>query len=204
MDKPYAITLDVGSSLANKTGAWRTNRPLYVGSPAPVQPRLPGRRKHPGMAVSRRVRRLRSGVASADRRQSAGRRHGARLLSPVRDLVQPRQARRDGGHQLGRALSRRRSDQARLEVLSAQSRERQARAHRRRRTIGIVRGVSPPAPRPRRQDRRRGSARRRHDALRHPEIPAAARRARCRDPADPRSGRRAGAQLQGLEYPRHR
>jgi NADPH-dependent glutamate synthase beta subunit-like oxidoreductase len=30
MDKPYAITLDVGSSLANKTGAWRTMRPLYV------------------------------------------------------------------------------------------------------------------------------------------------------------------------------
>jgi 2-oxoacid:acceptor oxidoreductase delta subunit (pyruvate/2-ketoisovalerate family) len=30
VDKPYAITLDVGSSLANKTGAWRTNRPLYV------------------------------------------------------------------------------------------------------------------------------------------------------------------------------
>ena len=30
MDKPYAITLDLGSSLANKTGAWRTNRPLYV------------------------------------------------------------------------------------------------------------------------------------------------------------------------------
>ena len=30
MDKPFAITLDRGSSLANKTGAWRTNRPLYV------------------------------------------------------------------------------------------------------------------------------------------------------------------------------
>jgi 2-oxoacid:acceptor oxidoreductase delta subunit (pyruvate/2-ketoisovalerate family) len=30
MDKPFAITLDPGSSLANKTGAWRTNRPLYV------------------------------------------------------------------------------------------------------------------------------------------------------------------------------
>ncbi len=30
MDKPFAITLDVGSSLANKTGAWRTKRPLYV------------------------------------------------------------------------------------------------------------------------------------------------------------------------------
>jgi len=30
MDKPFAITLDVGSSLANKTGSWRTNRPLYL------------------------------------------------------------------------------------------------------------------------------------------------------------------------------
>jgi 2-oxoacid:acceptor oxidoreductase delta subunit (pyruvate/2-ketoisovalerate family) len=30
MDKPYAITLDVGSSLANRTGAWRTNRPVYL------------------------------------------------------------------------------------------------------------------------------------------------------------------------------
>ncbi|MFO1304679.1 MAG: NAD(P)-binding protein [Burkholderiales bacterium] len=29
-DKPFAITLDVGSSLANKTGAWRTSRPLYL------------------------------------------------------------------------------------------------------------------------------------------------------------------------------
>src|SRR5438093_1683783 len=30
MDKPFAITLDVGSSLANKTGSWRTSRPAYV------------------------------------------------------------------------------------------------------------------------------------------------------------------------------
>ncbi len=30
MDKPFAITLDVGSSLANHTGSWRTNRPVYV------------------------------------------------------------------------------------------------------------------------------------------------------------------------------
>ena len=30
MEKPFAITLDVGSSLANKTGAWRTKRPQYV------------------------------------------------------------------------------------------------------------------------------------------------------------------------------
>ena len=30
MDKPFAITLNVGSSLANKTGSWRTERPVYV------------------------------------------------------------------------------------------------------------------------------------------------------------------------------
>ena len=29
-EKPFAITLDVGSSLANKTGSWRTERPVYV------------------------------------------------------------------------------------------------------------------------------------------------------------------------------
>jgi NADPH-dependent glutamate synthase beta subunit-like oxidoreductase/Pyruvate/2-oxoacid:ferredoxin oxidoreductase delta subunit len=30
VEKLFAITLDSGSSLANKTGAWRTKRPLYV------------------------------------------------------------------------------------------------------------------------------------------------------------------------------
>ena len=28
--KPFAVTLDVGSSLLNKTGSWRTERPVYV------------------------------------------------------------------------------------------------------------------------------------------------------------------------------
>jgi len=30
MERPFAITLDVGSSLANLTGSWRTLRPVYV------------------------------------------------------------------------------------------------------------------------------------------------------------------------------
>ena len=30
MEKPFAITLDPGSSLANHTGSWRTERPVYV------------------------------------------------------------------------------------------------------------------------------------------------------------------------------
>lgn len=35
MDKPFAITLDVGSSLANHTGAWRVERPVYVDLRSP-------------------------------------------------------------------------------------------------------------------------------------------------------------------------
>ncbi|EQD74714.1 glutamate synthase (NADPH) small subunit, partial [mine drainage metagenome] len=30
MDKPFAITLDPGSSLANHTGSWRTMKPVYL------------------------------------------------------------------------------------------------------------------------------------------------------------------------------
>jgi 2-oxoacid:acceptor oxidoreductase delta subunit (pyruvate/2-ketoisovalerate family) len=35
MQTPFAITLDVGSSRANKTGSWRTERPEYVRRAAP-------------------------------------------------------------------------------------------------------------------------------------------------------------------------
>ncbi|MGO9753311.1 MAG: NAD(P)-binding protein [Solirubrobacteraceae bacterium] len=35
MEKPFAITLDVGSSRANHTGSWRTERPVYVRRAAP-------------------------------------------------------------------------------------------------------------------------------------------------------------------------
>ena len=35
MDKPFAITLDPASSLADKTGSWRSERPVYVHGTAP-------------------------------------------------------------------------------------------------------------------------------------------------------------------------
>jgi NADPH-dependent glutamate synthase beta subunit-like oxidoreductase len=35
MDKPFAITLDPASSLADKTGSWRTERPVYTRRVAP-------------------------------------------------------------------------------------------------------------------------------------------------------------------------
>jgi 2-oxoacid:acceptor oxidoreductase delta subunit (pyruvate/2-ketoisovalerate family) len=41
MEKPFAITLDVGSSLANRTGSWRTSRPLYVDRLPPCNDACP-------------------------------------------------------------------------------------------------------------------------------------------------------------------
>ncbi len=39
--KPFAITLDPGSSLANKTGTWRTERPVYVDRLPPCNAQCP-------------------------------------------------------------------------------------------------------------------------------------------------------------------
>ncbi|HJW26706.1 MAG TPA: NAD(P)-binding protein [Rhodocyclaceae bacterium] len=41
MNKPFAITLDVGSSLANKTGSWRTARPVYLDRLPPCNNQCP-------------------------------------------------------------------------------------------------------------------------------------------------------------------
>ena len=41
MKKPFAITLDPGSSLANKTGSWRTERPIYVDRLPPCNAQCP-------------------------------------------------------------------------------------------------------------------------------------------------------------------
>ncbi len=41
MEKPFAITLDVGSSLANRTGSWRTFRPEYLDRLPPCNAACP-------------------------------------------------------------------------------------------------------------------------------------------------------------------
>ncbi|MFA4970147.1 MAG: glutamate synthase, partial [Sulfuritalea sp.] len=41
MDKPFAITLDPGSSLANHTGSWRTFRPEYLDRLPPCNAACP-------------------------------------------------------------------------------------------------------------------------------------------------------------------
>jgi NADPH-dependent glutamate synthase beta subunit-like oxidoreductase len=41
MQKPFAITLDVGSSLANHTGSWRNTRPVYLDRLPPCNHQCP-------------------------------------------------------------------------------------------------------------------------------------------------------------------
>jgi 2-oxoacid:acceptor oxidoreductase delta subunit (pyruvate/2-ketoisovalerate family) len=41
MRKPFAITLDAGSSLANHTGSWRTERPVYIHRLPPCNAQCP-------------------------------------------------------------------------------------------------------------------------------------------------------------------
>ena len=41
MQKPFAITLDVGSSLANHTGSWRNSRPVYLSRMPPCNHECP-------------------------------------------------------------------------------------------------------------------------------------------------------------------
>ncbi|MBP9737959.1 MAG: NAD(P)-binding protein, partial [Rhodoferax sp.] len=41
MQKPFAITLDVGTSLANHTGSWRNKRPLYISRMPPCNNQCP-------------------------------------------------------------------------------------------------------------------------------------------------------------------
>ena len=41
MDKPFAITLNPGSSLANHTGSWRTVRQMYVDRLPPCNATCP-------------------------------------------------------------------------------------------------------------------------------------------------------------------
>ena len=40
-EEPFAVTLDVGSSMANKTGSWRVERPVYIDRLPPCNDACP-------------------------------------------------------------------------------------------------------------------------------------------------------------------
>ena len=204
MDKPFAITLDVGSSLANHTGAWRTERPVYVDRLPPCNDACPAGENVQALALPRRGGRLRGGVAADHGGQPVPRRHGPGLLPPVRDRVQPRRSstRRSASTPSSGSSATRRSAQG-WTVAGAGGAVRQARARRRRRARRAVRGLPPALLGHDVEIRDAGAAGRRHDALRHPALPAA--RATSSTPRSPRildTGRHAASSTRTVDRPR--
>ena len=202
MKHPFAVTLDSGSSLANLTGSWRTMRPVYVDRLPPCNHACPAGENIQAWLYHAESGDYENAWRVLTQGQSDARRDGAGLLSPLRERLQPGAGRRSGRHQFGRAFPRRRGDQARLALHAAGRGNRQARAGGRRRTVRAFRGLSSAPHGPCRFDLRCRARGRRHDALRHPQVPVAARRARCGSQADSRSRRRAQAQCQGRQYSR--
>ncbi len=114
MRKPFAITLDPGSSLANHTGTWRTSRPVYVDRLPPCNHACPA-----GENIQGWLYHAESGDYEAAWRLLTGDNPlpavmGRVCYHPCESLLQPRPARLGGRHQFGRALPRRRGDPARL------------------------------------------------------------------------------------------
>ena len=158
--------------------------PRLRAPPAAVQ-RTPARpaRTSSRLALPRRGGRLRARLAADHGRQPVARRHGPGLLPPVRDGLQPRRSstRRSASTRSSASSATRRSGRAGRVAVAAPA-TGQARPRRRRR----ARPACPPpttcaGSATTSTIRDAGAAAGRHDALRHPALPAAARRARRRD-----------------------
>jgi hypothetical protein len=67
MDKPLPSRWTPARRWPTRPAAWRTERPVYVDRLPPCNNAVPGRRRHPGLAVPRRIRQLRSRLAPPDR-----------------------------------------------------------------------------------------------------------------------------------------
>ena len=155
MDKPFAITLDVGSSLANKTGSWREERPQYVHRLPPCNHACPA-----GENIQQWLYHAESGDYEAAWREL------------VRDNPLPAVMGRVCYHPCESACNRGQLDEAvgihgverflgdeairqRLAAARRRAAERQARAGRRRRPLRALGRLPPDAARARRDDPRR-------------------------------------------------
>ena len=169
MDKPFAITLDPGSSLANKTGSWREERPVYVHRLPPCNHACPA-----GENIQQWLYHAESGDYEAAWRELVKDNPLAAVMGRV--CYHPcetscNRAQVDdpvGIHGVERFLGDEAIRQGWKLTVDAEA-DRQARADRRRWTVGPVRRLPPDAPRACRHDPRGRPDGRRHDALRHPQ-----------------------------------
>ncbi len=142
-------------------------------SRATLQPRLPGRGGHPGLALRGRVgwRGIRTCLAEDRPGQPLPGGDGQDLLPPLRGGLQQGSAGRVGRDQLGRAVPGRRGAPSWLDTPASRAGQREACAGRRRGSLGAECGLPPRPRRPPRDDLRGGGEAGWDDALRHPRLP---------------------------------
>ena len=182
MEKPFAITLDVGSSLANKTGSWRTERAVYVDRLPPCNHACPA-----GENIQQWLYHAEEGGEGYERawRQIMEDNPFPAIMGSV--CYHPCETSCNRG-QLDEAVGinsveRFLGDEAiknGWRVDAARRALGQEGARRRRRAIRPLGRLLPDPARPRGDDPRGRSDGWGNDALRDSEVPAAARRARRR------------------------
>ena len=78
---PFAITLDVGSSLENRTGSWRTVKPTYVNRLPPCNAKCPAGEKCQAWLYAAESGNYEEAWKAHHGRQSVPGLHGPRVLS---------------------------------------------------------------------------------------------------------------------------
>jgi NADPH-dependent glutamate synthase beta subunit-like oxidoreductase len=199
MQKPFAITLDVGSSLVNHTGSWRNSRPVYVSRKPPCNHQCPA-----GENIQAWLFHAESGHYEQAWRKL------------VEDNPFPATMGRVCYHTCEGACNRAKIDEAvginsvegflgdqaiarGWKFAGGKAPSGKKGAGRRRRSVRSVGGLPSGPPGPCRDGARGRAHARRHDAFRHSEIPSAPPGARRRGPAHCGHGRHHRLQHQGLE-----
>jgi NADPH-dependent glutamate synthase beta subunit-like oxidoreductase len=116
MDKPFAITLNPGSSLANHTGSWRTARPVYLDRLPPCNHQCPAGEDIQGWLFHAESGNYEAAWRHLTRDNPFPAIMGRVCYHTCESACNRGKLDEAGRHQLGRALPRRRGDQARLEV----------------------------------------------------------------------------------------
>ena len=149
MEHPFAVTLDPGTSLKNRTGSWRTSRPVYVHRLSPCSHACPAGEDVQGWLA----------YAEGGDYEAAWRKLTENNPFPA---------------VMGRVCYYPCENVCNRAVLDSSGAFGQEGADQWRGAIGIIGGLSSRAARPRRDDQGSRAFTGRHDAVRHPEIPAAA------------------------------
>jgi hypothetical protein len=148
MTSRFAITLDPGSSLANRTGSWRTERPVYLDKLPPCNNQCPAGEDIQGWLFHAESGNYEKAWRHLTEGQSLPGDHGPRLLPHLRGACNRGQLDSPVGiNSVERFLGDEAIKQG-WKLAEPASRIRQARADRRRRPVGHVGRLSPAPARP--------------------------------------------------------